>query len=91
MGNLIRGLRPTDTLRFSDQFGQGKILDIVDGTDLLDLTGFGAGIDTLAELDAVASITQVGAHTVIQFDGVDERITIRNFSVAQLGDSDFAV
>ncbi len=84
-----------DTFRFVDGFGHDTIYDFVDGTDLLDLTGYGSGIDTLAELEAAASITEVafgaGFNTVIAFNGTSDQITIRNLNVAQLGDGDFAV
>lgn len=68
-----------DTFRFLADFGQDTIYDFV------------SGIDTLAELDAVAAITQVGANTVIQFDGADERITIRSFAAGNLTSSDFVL
>ncbi len=82
-----------DTFRFAPDFGQDKIYDFVDGTDKLDLRAL--GIDTFAELDAVASILQVpngtGFSTVIQFDAADERITIANLAAADLGNGDFVV
>jgi Ca2+-binding RTX toxin-like protein len=78
-----------DTFRFLADFGQDTIYDFVSGTDKLDLTTF--GIDTIEELDVVASITQVGTNTVIQFDGTDERITIRGLTKADLGAGDFVI
>ncbi len=84
-----------DTFRFVPGFGHDTIYDFADGTDLLDLSSYAAGIDTLAELQNAASITQVafgaGFNTVIAFNGTSDQITIRNFTVAQLGDADFAV
>ncbi len=84
-----------DTFRFVPGFGHDTIYDFVDGTDLLDLTGYGTGIETLAELEAAASITEVafgaGFNTVIAFNGTSDQITIRNLTVAQLGDGDFTV
>jgi VCBS repeat-containing protein len=84
-----------DTFRFVPGFGHDTIYDFADGTDLLDLSSYAAGIDTLAELQNAASITQVafgaGFNTVIAFNGTGDQITIRNLTVAQLSDADFAV
>ncbi len=85
----------SDTFRFVDGFGHDTIYDFADGADLLDLSSYAAGIETLAELQNAASITQVafgaGFNTVIDFNASDDQITIRNFLIAQLGDGDFAV
>ncbi len=84
-----------DTFRFVPGFGHDTIYDFADGADLLDLSSYAAGIETLAELQNAATITQVafgaGFNTVIAFNGTSDQITIRNLTVAQLDNGDFAV
>ncbi len=84
-----------DTFRFVPGFGHDTIYDFADGTDLLDLSSYAAGIETLSELQNAASIREVafGAsfNTVIDFNASDDQITIRNFLIAQLDNTDFVV
>ncbi len=68
-------------------FGKDKIFDFQDGSDLLDLTGL--GIDTRAELDAAATVRQVGANTLIELNGGADSILISNLQQSNLTDLDF--
>jgi hypothetical protein len=48
-------------------------------------------ITSLSDLEAVAAPTDTALGLVIDFAVGDERITVRNFTSAQLGDDDFVV
>ena len=67
--------------------GNDIVYDFEDGTDRLDLDAF--GIYTLAKLDAVASITQSGANTLIEFDVGGDTINIHNLNIGNQTDADF--
>ena len=65
--------------------GADRIADFA-ASDLLDLTAF--GVDTRAELEAIATITQVGANLLIDFADADS-LTLNNFLDANLDNGDF--
>jgi len=72
---------------FVVDFGEGndRILDFEDGTDLIELAGF--GLPTPSFTDFV-SMNQVGADVLIDINGVDQ-LQVDNILVADLTDVDF--
>jgi Ca2+-binding RTX toxin-like protein len=85
--DMLWGGAGADTFLFAGTFGQDRIGDFLDGTDKLDMTAL--GIDTLAELEAAASLTNASLGLVVDFGG-GQKITITGLTVATLGDADFA-
>ena len=86
--DVLRGGAGDDTFLFVDGFGMDRIADFTKGEDLLDLTGYGAGIDTLAELQAAATLSDTAAGLVVDF-GNGDQITLKN--IVALDNGDFVV
>lgn len=85
--DLLRGNGGNDVFLFSGHGGADTIADFTDGSDRLDLTAY--GIDNLAALKTKTTVSQQGANTVIDL-GKFGKVTLANFSMANLDDSDFA-
>jgi len=85
IADLLIGNGGNDVFVFAAGMGADRIADFA-ASDLLDLTAF--GVDTRAELEAIATITQVGANLLIDFADADS-LTLNNFLDANLDNGDF--
>jgi len=82
--DILTGGAGDDVFVFAAGAGRDLVRDFAAG-DLLDLTGF--GVDTLAELQAMAVLRQEAARLVLDF-GADE-IALRGLTLADLTDLSF--
>lgn len=77
----LSGGNGNDTFAFGADWGQDTVTDFRHGTDKLDFKG--AGVANLAAL----SLTQVGADTVVAFDG--DQVVLQNVLATTLTATDF--
>ncbi|MFN3869037.1 MAG: hypothetical protein ACK4MF_08235 [Hyphomicrobiaceae bacterium] len=84
--DTFRGGAGADVFAFSATIGHDRIADFVNGVDRLDLTDY--GITDMASLGSAAS--QVGHNVVIGL-GAHGSVTLQNFQLANLDNSDFFV
>ncbi len=86
--DTLTGGADADTFVFRPMGGRDRVTDFANGQDLLDLTAF--GIDTLAGLQAIATLSDTALGLRIDFGG-GQWLTVTGLDVANLDDSDFAV
>jgi Ca2+-binding RTX toxin-like protein len=83
--DIMTGGAGDDTYIFDDTFGADIITDFADNADVLDFTTHSV-FNSLADVLAVA--TQVGADVLINLSA-NNRLTLQNFTLADLDASDF--
>lgn len=81
-GAQLRGGGGEDTFQFYVEFEPTVVHDFQNGIDQLEALGVPAGVDVLS------LATQVGADVQFAYEGLTF-LTIKNITLAQLGDSDF--
>lgn len=84
--DILRGGTGSDVFEFAGAVGNDRIADFANGFDTLDFTDY--GITDMASLGSAAS--QVGRNVVIDL-GADGSVTLMNFQLSNLDDSDFFV
>ncbi|MDX5411679.1 MAG: hypothetical protein LPK02_01360, partial [Rhodobacterales bacterium] len=82
--DFIVGGDGADVFVFATGFGNDALRDFANGSDLIDLSGH-EGSTAFSDL----TLTQAGAHVVIEVTGTTDSITVLNTSVAVLGAEDF--
>ncbi|MBK8458134.1 MAG: hypothetical protein IPL47_14380 [Phyllobacteriaceae bacterium] len=75
-----------DVFAFGPAGGFDRVMDFADGSDLINLTGF--GVDTLVELQGQATLTDTAGGLHMDFGG-GNILLIAGFDLAHLGDADF--
>ncbi|WP_118137976.1 calcium-binding protein [Oceanicella sp. SM1341] len=80
--DLIEGGAGADIFAFARLDGVARVTDFELGTDILRISGFGAAMDSYAELATIA--TQSGADAVFDF-ATGEQLTLENVGLAELG------
>jgi Ca2+-binding RTX toxin-like protein len=86
----LTGNSGRDLFIFAGQNGRDTITDFRNGVDKIDIRGYGAALNSFADL--AGDISQVGADVRINLGAIVAgagRITIENFNVAQLNAADF--
>ena len=85
--DVLTGGVGLDKFGFTEGFGDDRVTDFTKGQDQIQITGFGTGLDSFAELQS--RITQSGGNTVITLDDATHvTITLEQFT-GTLAASDF--
>ncbi len=86
--DTLAGGAGADTFAFRHGSGHDTIVDFENGVDKIDLSGMGLWGNTLHT--GGITVTQTGAHTVINFNASGgEQITLMNTNAYHIDDSDF--
>ncbi len=85
--DFLSGGAGADTFAFGPGGGVDRVTDFLDGTDLINLTGL--GIDTLAELQLAATLTDTAGGLRMDFGG-GQILQVAGLDLAHLSDADFS-